>query len=84
MNTNHMKKKKSNKRRIEMSKSSKMLSEITNNIVNNSLNLNNPQKFYSQSFREMLQAEELKSVSVKSIKKLEDILNILKDIQTNN
>ena len=79
-----MKKKKSNKRRIEMSKSSKMLSEITNNIVNNSLNLNNPQKFYSQSFREMLQAEELKSVSVKSIKKLEDILNILKDIQTNN
>ena len=45
--TNHMKKKKSNKRRIEMSKSSKMLSEITNNIANNSLNLNNPQKFYS-------------------------------------
>ena len=82
--TNHVRKKKSNKRRIEMSKSSKMLSEITNNIANNSLNLNNPQKFYSQSFREMLQAEELKSVSVKSIKKLEDILNILKDIQTNN
>ena len=38
--TNHVRKKKSNKRRIEMSKSSKMLSEITNNIVNNSLNLN--------------------------------------------
>ena len=84
MNTNHMKKKKSNKRRIEMSKSSKMLSEITNNIANNSLNLNNPQKFYSQSFRGMIQAEELKSVSVKSIKKLEDILCILKDIQINN
>ncbi len=45
--TNHMKKKKSNKRRIEMSQSSKMLSEITNNIGIHSLNLNNPQKFYS-------------------------------------
>lgn len=61
-----------------------VLEEISTNIQKNSLNLNNPEMFYSNMFAKVLGEEKEKDVNKNLNKKLNDLLKLIEDNEEPN